>query len=332
VIKEDNMLFKMTICFCLVFLVFGFGIIFGTQDSQDEGIVAGSLLEKVRKKLKDPTFDRERAMMEAAVQGDLPTVQLLLDNGVQPYGIFDETERTVFHEAAASGSAEVFEALLRAADNAGYLRDCIHAMDNQYRTPLYDAALQGNIAVVRLLLDNGAIIDTGGQDGLRALHLAVIKGNDELVDLLLSRGAFILARDDEGKRALDYARALRHDKMAKKLERETQNYWEKPIVREISTAVENYLNALRASDITTALRLSTERHRKVLGDKLDPASFQYDIKEVEIHDKEARAITSIMKQKDEILLYCLIELYRSEEGWLVSRTTFNYSDRWEEIR
>jgi hypothetical protein len=295
------MIYKRMVCFSSVLLVFGFGMLSGNQDSQNEEIVVGTSVEEIQEKLKDPAFDRDRAMMEAAGLGDLPVVQLLLENGVQPYGIYDEKDRTVFHEAAASGSADVFETLLRAAETAGHLNDSVHAMDDQYRTPLYDAALEGNIDVVRLLLDRGAFIDAGGKDGLRALHLAVIRGNNDLVDFLLSGGAFVLARDAEGKRALDYARALHFNQIVRKLEKEIQRYWQKPVVREIRVCVENYLNAFRAGDITTSLQLSMERHKKILGNKLDPASFKYDIKEIEIHEKE-------------------------------SRTTYNHTDRWEEIR
>lgn len=323
---------KRFISFGSVFLVLCFSMLLGNQDSQNENVVGGTAVKEVRDKLEDPLFDRERAMMEAAGLGDLPTVLLLLENGVQPLIIIDETERILLHEAVTSGRAEVVEAILRAADEAGMLRECIHAMDKQYRTPLYDAALQGNIAVVRLLLDNGALVDTGGQDGLRALHLATIRGNEGLVDFLLSRGAFVLARDADGKTAKEYAIALHHDQLARRLDLETQRYWKKPKVQEIRALVQSYLNALGRGDIMSAFLLSTARHREVIGNELDPVSFQHVIEEIEIHEDEARAIVRITTPKENILFFCLIELYRSEKGWHINRTTYRFTDRWEEIR
>ncbi|XP_037427657.1 ankyrin-3-like [Triticum dicoccoides] len=56
-------------------------------------------------------------------------------------------------------------------------------------TPLSSAALFGEVAVARYLLDNGADPNKLDDRGSVALHNAAKSGNGEVVDLLLSRGA-----------------------------------------------------------------------------------------------------------------------------------------------
>lgn len=56
-------------------------------------------------------------------------------------------------------------------------------------TPLSSAALFGEVAVARYLLDNGADPNKIEERGSVALHNAAKSGNAEVVDLLLSRGA-----------------------------------------------------------------------------------------------------------------------------------------------
>lgn len=316
-----------TVCFFL-----GLMMLTGASVCLGQEAVGETSVDKIRARLEDPEFDREWALMKAAGMGDLSSVEFLLENEVSPYFTLEETERTPLHEAAAAGSADVVEALIRSADEMGLLSEVVHAMDSQYRSPLLDAAYQGNISVAGLILDSGALIDTGGSDGLRPLHLAVFQDNEEMVDFLLSRGAYVLARDAEGLTARDYAKSFKNDRLVRKLDLEAERFLQKPVVQGIRACVENYLASMRSGDREMAAAFSTGRHREVIGPDLEPTSFQHVIENIEIHGNEARAIVRITTQNGIIPFFAKIELFHASDGWKVSLTTYSFAFRWEEIR
>ncbi|KAF2799241.1 ankyrin, partial [Melanomma pulvis-pyrius CBS 109.77] len=64
--------------------------------------------------------------------------------------------------------------------------------------------------VVDFLLDYGIDVDAEGPRGLTALHYAAYQGNIVVVKKLLELGAPIYLQDHERKPPLDYAQTLRH--------------------------------------------------------------------------------------------------------------------------
>ncbi|MGE0040322.1 MAG: ankyrin repeat domain-containing protein [Vicinamibacterales bacterium] len=60
-------------------------------------------------------------------------------------------------------------------------------------SPLADAAMQGDLAAVRALLDQKADVNQPQGDGSTALHWAVYRGNPEMAALLLDHGANVAA-------------------------------------------------------------------------------------------------------------------------------------------
>lgn len=69
--------------------------------------------------------------------------------------------------------------------------------------PLVLAALGGDVHIVSLLIDAGAVIDGTGRDGSTPIHAAAFMGNDDVVRLLLDRGADASVRNTAGRTALD---------------------------------------------------------------------------------------------------------------------------------
>ena len=66
----------------------------------------------------------------------------------------------------------------------------VNARDEAGFTALHDAALAGNAAVVRMLLEHGADINLGDKEnGSTALYMAATMGREEVVALLLEKGA-----------------------------------------------------------------------------------------------------------------------------------------------
>lgn len=55
--------------------------------------------------------------------------------------------------------------------------------------PIHIASVRGNIDEIKILLDNGADINTIGEHGYTALHNAVEQGHIQMVEFLLHQGA-----------------------------------------------------------------------------------------------------------------------------------------------
>ena len=71
--------------------------------------------------------------------------------------------------------------------------------------PLHLAAANGDVELVKLLLDRGAMINAATQDGWTALHLACLRGDKGLVQLLLDRDADVNVTTRSGVSALSIA-------------------------------------------------------------------------------------------------------------------------------
>ncbi|XP_042225932.1 ankyrin-3-like isoform X2 [Homarus americanus] len=87
------------------------------------------------------------------------------------------------------------------------------------RTPLHQAAITGNLQLVRLLCDHRADLHlTSNQDeGRTALHLAARAGHRNIVELLLARGAQVNVLDDHGRTPLHLAAEAGHTNIVKSL-------------------------------------------------------------------------------------------------------------------
>ena len=70
-------------------------------------------------------------------------------------------------------------------------------------TPLIVAALFGQTEAARMLIENGAKLETKNNDGATALHVAAFFCHPETVALLLASGADVNARNIRGETPLD---------------------------------------------------------------------------------------------------------------------------------
>ncbi len=81
--------------------------------------------------------------------------------------------------------------------------------------PLHYAATKGNIAIIRLLLENHAYIDAESPNKTTPLMMAAMYGTVEAVKLLVEEGADIAIKNEQGLTALDFAnRASREESAA----------------------------------------------------------------------------------------------------------------------
>ena len=84
-------------------------------------------------------------------------------------------------------------------------------------TPLMKAALTGDRAALKQLLDEGADLNAGDQDGRTALMDATFAGHTKIVEDLLERGADPDAKDLDGWTALMEAASKGHTEIVKLL-------------------------------------------------------------------------------------------------------------------
>lgn len=134
--------------------------------------------------------------------GDLKRVTALLD--ADPSLVHAKEPWPPLFSAARSGRVEVAKLLIeRGAD--------VNAHNSKGNRALWSACqsaarAEDRLAVARLLLDAGARVRDGCEDGTTALHFAARRGPLAMVELLLRHGAKEWQGDKNGKTALDYAR------------------------------------------------------------------------------------------------------------------------------
>ena len=66
-------------------------------------------------------------------------------------------------------------------------------------TPLHAACANGQISVVRLLLDYGVEVDAVSAQGNTSLHVACLNGQDMAASELIAHGAVVNARNHKGQ-------------------------------------------------------------------------------------------------------------------------------------
>jgi ankyrin repeat protein len=148
---------------------------------------------------------------DLAALGDAEPLRALLASRPGAATTFSEDGFTALHFAAFLGGADAARALV----GAGAPVDAVarNAMQVQ---PLNSAAA-GCTEVCALLLDAGAPVDPQQMGGYTPLHEAALNGNDALVDVLLEHGADATVTDDEGRTAADHAERNGHTALAARL-------------------------------------------------------------------------------------------------------------------
>ncbi|MDB4668651.1 ankyrin repeat domain-containing protein [bacterium] len=80
------------------------------------------------------------------------------------------------------------------------------------KTPLWKAAMFGEIEPAKQAIADGADVNAKGERGLTPLHFAVVatldSGDNKVIELLIANGADVNAKDDSGLTPLDPVKRL----------------------------------------------------------------------------------------------------------------------------
>jgi ankyrin repeat protein len=110
----------------------------------------------------------------------------------------DDDGRTGLQIAAINGNMQIAAILLKA--NAH-----LDLKDKLGNTALHYAIDRNQVEMAQLLLDAGAAIDPDNKNGMTPLMLAASRGNMALVQALLAKGANVRKTDFTGRDALSWA-------------------------------------------------------------------------------------------------------------------------------
>ena len=119
---------------------------------------------------------------KAADDGNIEAIKQHIAAGTD---VNSNYEWTPLHAAANKETAELL--IAKGAD--------INAKDDTGGTPLFWAALEGNVEVAELLIRQGADVNAAGPKGWTALHWAVAMAQKKSVELLIGEGADVNAKD-----------------------------------------------------------------------------------------------------------------------------------------
>ena len=167
------------------------------QETPETPIERKPELKEVKEILEKALESLKKPIFTASKAGDVERVKALLK---EDPGLVNACAPTLgitpLYQAACEGHVEVVRVLLAHGANVNV---------PGWEGPLHIAACEGHVEVVRVLLAHGANVDARDRKGSTALQFAASKGQVEVVELLLAEGAEANARDNEGYNALQYA-------------------------------------------------------------------------------------------------------------------------------
>lgn len=157
-------------------------------------------------------------MHHAAERGDLNVAKLLIQKGVN-INCLDMAGMTPLHIGAEEGHAEFCKLLIdtcKVHSSSLILNDICNAKNKNNETPLFFAAATGREDIVKLFLNNGAIIKTDEKCITTPIHLACASGSLETVKVLLEASNLLLeARNCNDETPLHNAAALNKENILK---------------------------------------------------------------------------------------------------------------------
>ena len=157
----------------------------------------------------------ELDIFEACAVGDAPRVKALLESDGRLANAVAQDGFGPLGLACFFGHEPVARLLLAAGARVD------QASSNSMRVmPLHSAAAARSVPIARLLLEGGAPVNArqgDGEGGFTPLMEAAFNGQVEMVELLMRYGSDPSMKDDGGDTAADHARSKGHTALAQRL-------------------------------------------------------------------------------------------------------------------
>ena len=133
-------------------------------------------------------------VFEAAASGRAETVSEILDRDASEAKAWSADGFTALHFAAFFNQPSIAHELVRRGADVAAV-----SMNPMEVTPLHSAAAAHATEIVRMLVESDAPVNAKQHGGWTALHAAADNGDLEMIKILLQNGADRLAQNDDGK-------------------------------------------------------------------------------------------------------------------------------------
>ncbi|KAH8363128.1 hypothetical protein KR084_005587 [Drosophila pseudotakahashii] len=144
------------------------------------------------------------SLMYACQRGDIVQVLAQMREKPQLLRQRDRSHRNALHYCAAQ-DVDRSKDLVAAASIAIAAPELLESADEDGFTPLHLAVIQGNLAMVNLLLANRADVNAVDNEGHSVVHWATVCGEVESLRAVLAAGASVAKPDANGGTPLHYA-------------------------------------------------------------------------------------------------------------------------------
>ena len=156
----------------------------------------------------DDTFANQVRFFTAVLDGDVPTVKLLVQKDASLLDLQAEwkmaiprqywTGLTALDQAAGYGNTEMVQMLLDLGAD-------VNTRNRSQMTPLHTAAIMRHHDVAQLLLAKGADVNAQSSIGQTPLHISATRNDVALAQMLLDQGVDVNLTDKQQRRAVDWA-------------------------------------------------------------------------------------------------------------------------------
>jgi len=151
----------------------------------------------------------------AAEKNFTTLVKLLVKKGAN-LTISDNQGFSILHKSILSSNLELVQFLLNSR-KTGECEFDINVSSDEGFTAIHQASLHGANKILKLLLANGATVDSLSRQKATPLHLAATKNNSKSAEILLLHGATVDLQDRSQRTPLHYACLFGHVKIIKLL-------------------------------------------------------------------------------------------------------------------
>ena len=161
------------------------------------------------------------ALTTAIEKGHTLIVRILINSPGIDLSIVDKQGVSILHKAVSTGNAEILNFIIKNM-NGKLSINCCTNYDNL--TALHQAAYNGQLPMVKILVNAGADVNAKTNTNTTPLHLAAIKNHEKVIKYLIKSYANVDAQDNYQRTALHYAAIYGHLDASENLIEGSANY------------------------------------------------------------------------------------------------------------